>query len=454
MRVVRLVVLMFCGLGAVLMMTSSTAQAHNTFVDSSPKDGETLAGSPGQWRVVFDKSVPLASASGSVVNGDGVRTSLAAPQHGETDSIIVFDLPPNLNGAVTTRWRLVGTDGHVISGRVSFVVNAPSSNAGVDPSLTQNNDTTSAGQSSTVIDGSDDDQSEARNVAEPFRVSLRLINYVALVLLGGLFFINIDVAQGALHTGAGGRILRWGGVGLAVAPLFQFMIFLNDISLPDTSMLSSVSDALATTAGSMLLLRAVIGAVIAAILLEILRRQIMDRATELVLGGAALMYLVSLAYVGHSRSQSLPIIGVPLNVVHTTSVAVWLGGLIVMIAVVNPLVTTAQSIAAFTRFSYAAQRAVVVIAATGVVQVLRLHGVSLSILTSGHGLLIVTKLCVVGAMLWLAAKNRRLLLNPAVAQGQHANRSRLLLVRATTTEVVAGALVLILTAILVAISPS
>lgn len=453
MKSLRFFVLMLCGLGAVLMMTTSAARAHNTFLDSSPKNGETLASPPGQWRVVFDKSVPLASASGSVVNGDGVRTSLAAPRHGESDSIIVFDLPQNLNGSVTARWRLVGTDGHVISDRVSFVVNGSSTDVSAAPSLAGGNNTTGTDQTPTGVVASSDEQ-EQQTVAEPIRVSLRLINYVALVLLGGLFFINIDVAQGALHTSMGGRILRWGGAGLAVAPLFQFMIFLNDISVPGTSMLSSISDALATTAGSMLLLRAVLGIVIAAILLEIVRRKLMDRATELVLGGAGLMYLISLAYVGHSRSQALPIIGVPLNVVHTTSVAVWLGGLIVMIAVVNPLVTTAQSIAAFMRFGYAAQRAVVVIAATGVIQVLRLHGISFSILTSAHGLLVVTKLCVVGAMLWLAAQNRRLLLDPAVALEHQAKRSRLLLVRATATEVIAGAVVLTLTAILVAVSPS
>ena len=444
MRALRFLVLILCGFGAVLMMTTSAASAHNTFVDSSPREGDVLAAAPSQWRISFDKSVPLESATASIVNGDGVRTSLAAARHGETDTIIVFDLPLNLNGTITARWRLVGTDGHVISDRVSFTVGSAGTNtpAANTPGADIDN--------ATTISEAD----ESSGVPEPIRVSLRLLNYAAIVLLGGLLFVHLNVAHGVVHTATGRGIVRWSGGGLAVVPLVQFFVFINDISLPGASLFASLGDALATTAGSMLLLRAVIGVVLGVALAGMMQRQKIDQATLTVVMSSAAMYLIALAYVGHSRSESLPIVGVPLNVVHTSAVAIWLGGLVVLIAVVNPLVTTSHAITAFSRFGFAAQRAVIVIAATGTVQTLRLHGVSLSIITSAHGLLLLTKIAVVAAMVWLAAHNRRILSDPRLSHDNHAARARTLLVRTTTTEVVAGLIVISLTAILVAVSPS
>ena len=87
-----------CAVAAALSLGSSPAFAHNTFVDRDPADGQTLAVAPTAWTVRFEKSVPLESASGSVVNGDGTRTALNPPRHGDTDSVIVFDMPAGLTG--------------------------------------------------------------------------------------------------------------------------------------------------------------------------------------------------------------------------------------------------------------------------------------------------------------------------------------------------------------------
>ena len=69
------------------------------YVKSLPEwDGRTLVVAPTAWTVRFEKSVPLESSSGSVVNGDGTRTALNPPRHGDTDSVIVFDMPAGLTG--------------------------------------------------------------------------------------------------------------------------------------------------------------------------------------------------------------------------------------------------------------------------------------------------------------------------------------------------------------------
>jgi copper transport protein len=117
----RLVIAVFSTVTA-LIFSASPASAHNTLVSSNPENGAMMASAPLQWVLTFDKSVPLSSASGEVVKSDGVRVALAVPRHGTSDNIIVFDFPPSLSGSSTARWRLIGTDGHVISGRVSFSV--------------------------------------------------------------------------------------------------------------------------------------------------------------------------------------------------------------------------------------------------------------------------------------------------------------------------------------------
>lgn len=118
----------FLGCGLVLFILSFAGfgahpvSAHNSFVESSPANGEIVSGAAGSWSLTFTGDVPLDSASAEVVAENGIRTALAAPLHGATKKQIVFALPANLAGAVTARWRLVGTDGHVITARVSFTL--------------------------------------------------------------------------------------------------------------------------------------------------------------------------------------------------------------------------------------------------------------------------------------------------------------------------------------------
>ena len=112
---------LFLGL---IVFGGSPALAHNTFDSSSPFEGETIESSPGQWSITFAKSVPLETFSGEIINGDGIRTQLTNAVHGSSDNIVVVQLPPALAGAITARWKLVSSDGHVVSGRVAFSVGA------------------------------------------------------------------------------------------------------------------------------------------------------------------------------------------------------------------------------------------------------------------------------------------------------------------------------------------
>lgn len=428
---------------------ASAVYAHNTQETSSPASGEVLALAPTEWIVGFTKSVPLASASGEIVGSDGVRVALAPPRHGATDNIIVFDMPPNLVGAVTARWRLVGVDGHVISGRIPFSVEL----AAVVPEATVTPETVVAPEAvvTPVVAAVEE---IGAPIAEPIRFSLRLVNYVSLMALAGVLMAEWLLAQGTLSLSLARRFALVGALGVAIAPLFQLLIFIDDIQIAGTSWLSGFGDALSMTAGGMLFAKTVLGMLLLALVQKTADIGALNSLRSRLIAATGVMYLIALAYVGHSRSQAAPWLGVPVDVVHTAAAATWLGGLAALVFVVIPKVDTERGVAAFDRFGRVAERAVAVLVVTGIIQMLRLHGNPLSMLTNRHGLLLIGKISLVALMLRLAARNRRELGAQRRRESTQPKTLRRLLVRASLIETAIGAVVLVITSVLVATTPT
>jgi putative copper export protein len=162
------------------------------------------------------------------------------------------------------------------------------------------------------------------------------------------------------------------------------------------------------------------------------------------------VYLVTLAYTSHSRSQSLPLVGIPVDVLHVAASIVWLGGLAVLALIVVPLVDAKNALLSYTRYGRYAQYAVATIVATGVIQTLRLHGVSISSLFGErHGQILLLKILAVGLMLKVGDINRRRLLKNLPTEESLSVKRSALLWRASFTELACGVVVLILTSMLV-----
>ena len=448
----RTLVRLFAFVAIVLGTTAYGANvvyAHNTQETSAPASGEVLAVAPTEWIVGFTKTVPLDTASAEIVGGDGVRVALAPPRHGATDNIIVFDLPPNLVGSVTARWRLVGVDGHVISGRIPFSVEA---GAAVVPEAAVTPDSVVpeavVEPVAAVVEESDS------TVAEPIRFSLRLVNYVSLMALAGVLMAEWLLAQGTLTLSLARRFALVGALGVAIAPLLQLLIFIDDIQISGNSWLSGFGDALGTTAGGMLFAKAILGVLLVALVRRTADIGALNSLRSRLIAATGVMYLVALAYVGHSRSQAAPWLGVPVDVLHTAAAATWLGGLAALVFVVIPKVDTERGVAAFDRFGHVAERAVAVLVVTGIIQMLRLHGNPLSMLTNRAGLLLILKISLVALMLWLAARNRRELGAQRRRESTQPKTLRRLLVRASLIETAIGGIVLVITSVLVATTPT
>ena len=119
----RLVVLALIVVG-VLFGTASTAAAHNSLESSVPADGTTVTASPGTMQLRFVKDVPLETLTVTLTDPSGVRTKLVGSANGTSAKDVVTPLPLLADGAYTIRWRLVGDDGHAITGRIEFAVAA------------------------------------------------------------------------------------------------------------------------------------------------------------------------------------------------------------------------------------------------------------------------------------------------------------------------------------------
>ena len=422
------------------------ALAHNSFDSSSPSDGEVFEGAPSTWNITFAKSVPLESFSGEVINGDGIRTQLSNPTLGSSNNVVVVSLPPSLTGAITARWKLISPDGHVVSGRVAFSVATSTPVVTIAPP--QSSSSNSLAPAANVE--SEAGFSDTNPVPEVIRWSLRLLGYLAIIILGGLIFAELFLAEGAMASANGRKLLLMSSAAITVIPLLQGWTFLADAN--GYSFFKAPLDTLdlfSTTPGSMMIARALTGAAITYAVLVAWPRltQVVKERQALGLIG---VYLVTLAYTSHSRSQSLPLLGIPVDVLHVAASIVWLGGLAVLALIVVPLVDAKNALLSYTRYGRYAQYAVATIVATGVIQTLRLHGVSItSLFGERHGQILLLKILAVGLMLKVGDINRRRLLKNLPTEESLSVKRSALLWRASFTELACGVLVLILTSMLV-----
>ena len=432
--------LMFAGLGA------QPALAHNALNASNPASGAVLTESPTNWSLTFSKDVPLDSASAEIVNADGVRTALPTARYGASSKEIVFTLPSGLNGAITGRWRLVGVDGHVITARVNFSVAASQ----VETTLVVSPDTATVVSTPDVQPAAVSQSDNSDKVApESVRFAVRSFGYLALLMIGGMMVTELFVAAGVMSIPRARETVLVSAVMLALIPFIQLLIFLDDSrSFGVLGSIFHLLESFDTTAGSMLLFRSIVGVVISIGAFMAARRgSILLSARPMLI--ATGMYLISLGFVGHSRSMAWPVLGVAADVVHTGAAMAWLGGLAVFVFFVVPLGQAKESFESFRRFGDVARYAVIAIVITGIIQTLRLHGSIITLFTENHGRWLLLKLGLVVLMLKIGDINRRRLLRGLPTDETAFEKRVALLRRASFTEIANGALVMLVTAKLV-----
>jgi copper transport protein len=397
--VVRLA-LVFLLAGALL---PAAAGAHATIIQTTPTDQQVLATQPREVTLKWSEAVDLADHSIRLLDGTGEEITTAGAKHGPGGpSTAVLELPPGMrDGTYVVAWRVVSTDSHPVSGAFSFSIGAPSQ----------------------VVFESDGSSSASVRTVDAFARGLAFFG-LALALGGAVVVFALWPSNAAPGPA---RRLVWGGVGLLLAGTVVVALMQGPYATGGsiTDAFSTLSFSLGTRFGYALVARIVLALVFLVLLLRGLR-------VPAALCGVALIFTWTL--VDHSRTGVQTWLGVPAASAHLLAMAIWFGGLLVVLVHAHD--------APIARFSRVAMVCWAVLAVTGVYLTYRQSGEVGAVLHTLFGRLLLVKTAVAVLILGLAYYSRR-----AVMRGTGP--------RATVAgETILGVAMLAVTAVLVNAEPA
>jgi len=395
-------------LGAAIALPSSTAWAHNTLLSSDPADGAALAVAPTHITWAFDNAVPLETMTVTLIDATGARSELNGSSHGAAgDTEVLTPLPPLQPGPVSLRWRLVGPDGHPITGRVDFTVTAPTPTTVAATSMPADVATTTTITVPAVVEATSVDQGDGTYSTPTFmRWVLRYTSYLAIVAIVGILLAAAYVWSGAGTHPMLRRILSRSLVATAALGFLQLLVVASDVSgnAPWASF-GSIDAATTTDAGMAFAIRIALALSMWLVLFQCHIVQADVYWTAVSISGLAL--LGTWAFAGHSRSMRWPEIGVVTDVAHHAAAAAWIAGLAITGWIVIPKTKVDVLVPAVRRFSTVAATSVAVLVVTGLVQTVRLVGNPTDLLDVNHGRYLAAKVVGLAAMLGIANANRR-----------------------------------------------
>ena len=178
--------------------------------------------------------------------------------------------------------------------------------------------------------------------------------------------------------------------------------------------------------------------------------RVIDPVTQMAALGIPALAVVT---IGFSRTNmDLPILGVPLSIIHALAMSVWLGGVVLLARVVLAGPGEEDLVHAVRGFARLSDLAIAATIATGIAQMILLDGGDL--FGTAHGRVILLKTVVVAVMIFIAVSARQFV-NQRLARANEmtvpmADRLR----RAFGVEAAAGVIVLAMSAWLLSLTPA
>jgi copper transport protein len=103
------------------------AWAHAKLEATSPADGSIVPHAPTRVTATFDEAVGVSPTSLEVYAPSGSRADEGGTTHGSSPDQIAVNLKPNLgNGTYTVGWHVISADSHPVQGAWTFSIGAPS----------------------------------------------------------------------------------------------------------------------------------------------------------------------------------------------------------------------------------------------------------------------------------------------------------------------------------------
>lgn len=398
---VRLVAALLLGCWLVLAL-ASPASAHARLIGTDPTDGALLQQPPAQVTLSFNEPVRLTSQEVRVYDADGQTVPVTA-RTSDADVVLELTDPAAMEpGTYVVGWFVVSTDGHPISGSLTFSVGERSDGITAPPAPPSSSGVVTAAQGTVV---------GAMYVG--LLVAAGLAGFVALVLPGSYDGKRIRRRIRIFAHVAAGVAAAAALVAVPVASVYA--------QGRELSELISGFDRALVVHESLSALLVALGLTLVVVTLTD-RPPTPQRRTLLLVG--AVVSLLGPPLVGHTRSYQPSSLLVATDAVHLMAGATWLGGLLGLVLALRALAGR-EELAATTlaRFSTMAAGLLLGVAATGSVLAWQILGSWSAFLDTSYGRLLLVK---IGLALLVAAIGgwNRFWLLPRVRAGGFAERGR------------------------------
>ncbi len=417
-----------------------------------------LRASLSEIRLTFTEPVEARLARVRLLTADTVQLPLGGLHSGDSAHVLVAPVSSPLGrGTYTVLWQVMGTDGHPVHGRFSFVVAAPERvDTAIGSIVVPDGDTTRGPRLGQEM-------VEAPTANSPGYVAVRWLTYAALmVVIGAIGFRYVVLGPLRQATAVSGEVLFASGAARAAAIGRGALIFLmlaagvrllvqvSALAMPDADGVAMQSVILGTIWGWGWMLQ-VAGAAVGVAAFHLARRT-PGSGWPLALAVAVVLAFTP-ALSGHAVSmERLRGLAILADSAHVFAVAAWLGTLLLVIGVGMPEAVRLDSASApaaaaamVSAFSPAALVFAGTAAATGVASaILQLSSVA-ALWTTAYGRVLIIKLAVVALVAIAGAFNWRRV-KPRLATAGDIERLR----ASARLELAAGAIVLLITAVLVA----
>ncbi|MDW4905874.1 copper resistance protein CopC [Streptomyces sp. ADMS] len=387
-RVGRALLVVAAVLAGVLLGGATPASAHAVLTGSDPSAGMVLKTAPKWVTVSFTESVALAEDSVRVLDPDSRPVTAGDPEHadGKADTARVPLTGDLKEGTYTVSWRVLSEDSHAVSGAFTFSIGAPS-------------------------------QTRAEAAAEPavdpavntlYGIG-RYVAYGGLALLigGAVFVLVCRPGATAVRVVRGPLAAGWWALVLSTVVLLlirgPYASGDGPAGVFDPRLLRSTVD---SRPGIALLVRLALLLLVALLLRRGRSEWKAGRGTAAAGVALSIVLAGTWAAAEHASAGIQVPAAMVSSVLHLLAMAVWLGGLTALLAVLfrapadDPLPP-----AAVARFSRLALASVAVLAATGVYQSWRGLG-SWEAFTTPYGRTLALKVAAVALMLVAASYSR------------------------------------------------
>jgi copper transport protein len=415
----RLLAALALGLLAAIALPAAPASAHAALVRTSPVQGSVVTQPPAEVVVTFTEHVTLVRDKTQVIGPDGQRIDQRRPTVDGKN----LRIPVRTNvsqGSYLVSYRVVSADGHPVGSAFVYSFGKTSTR----PSGT------SAGHTPKVV---------AVSVS-----AARYLGFLGLILIAGPVLVLTALWPQRLPRRDPTRLayLGVGLVGLAtLLGLYLQVPYENGGSLLSASP-GDLGDVLTGRYGIAMLVRLAVLALFAVLLRPYLAGR---GGTPLRVALAVLMLVgvVTWPLSGHPATSNAPVLTVIADSAHLVSMAIWLGGLVMLAGFLLRRANDKELGAILPVWSHWAALAVTVLVLAGTAQAL-INVVTLdALLHTTYGKLLIAKIALLALVLAVAWVSRR-----AITNGVPRLR------RTVVLEIAGAAVILGLTSALVQTTPA